>query len=92
MRIPVIRMGLMTCSAMTAVALIAPPAMAQDDKSGLEEIVVTAQKREQSVQDVPIAVTALSGDALAANRVTDVTDLTSLPCESWAQAERWLGL
>jgi iron complex outermembrane receptor protein len=40
--------------------------------------VVTAQKREQSVQDVPIAVTALAGDVLAANRVTDVTDLTSL--------------
>lgn len=45
---------------------------------GLEEIIVTAQKREQSVQDVPIAVTALTGDALVANRVTNVTDLSGL--------------
>ena len=28
----------------------------------LEEVVVTAQKRAQSLQDVPIAVSALSGD------------------------------
>ncbi len=30
----------------------------------LEEIVVTAQKREQSLQDVPISITAWSGDQL----------------------------
>ena len=34
------------------------PAHAQ--QGGLEEIVVTAQKREQSLQDAPIAVTAFS--------------------------------
>lgn len=36
---------------------------AQDDFA-LEEIVVTAQKREQSLQDVPISITAVSGDRL----------------------------
>jgi len=45
---------------------------------GLAEIIVTAQKREQSLQDVPIAVTALGGEALAANRVTNVSDLSGL--------------
>jgi iron complex outermembrane receptor protein len=45
---------------------------------GLEEIVVTAQKREQNLQDVPIAVTAITGDTLAANRVVNVTDLSGL--------------
>jgi len=37
--------------------------VAQDDFA-LEEIVVTAQKREQSIQDVPISITAVSGDRL----------------------------
>ena len=41
----------------------------------LEEVVVTAQKREQSIQDVPISVSALSSEDLAANLVTDVFDL-----------------
>lgn len=54
------------------------PAWAQDRAEGLEEIIVTAQKREQSLQDVPIAITALGGEALQANRVVNVTDLSGL--------------
>ena len=30
----------------------------------IEEVVVTAQKREQSLQDVPISITALSGERI----------------------------
>jgi iron complex outermembrane receptor protein len=45
---------------------------------GVQEIVVTAQKRQQRLQDVPIAITALTGDALAANRVQNVSDLSGL--------------
>ena len=41
----------------------------------LEEVVVTAQKREQSIQDVPISITAISGESLQANIVQDVYDL-----------------
>ena len=41
----------------------------------LEEVVVTAQKREQSIQDVPISITAISGDSLQNNIVQDVYDL-----------------
>lgn len=50
-----------------AVALWAAPAMAQGasaDSDGIEEIVVTAQKRAQSLQDVPMAISAVSGDTL----------------------------
>ena len=39
-------------------------ATAQDELLVLEEVIVTAQKREQSLQDVPISVTALSGDTI----------------------------
>lgn len=45
---------------------------------GLEEIVVTAQRREQSQQTVPVAVTAIAADVLTVNRVASVMDLASL--------------
>ncbi len=64
-----------------ALALSAPTlAMAAEAESPntLAEIVVTAQKRAQNLQDVPIAVTALSQDSLQANRVVNVQDLNGL--------------
>lgn len=42
----------------------------------LEEIVVTAQKREQSLQDVGISVSAFSGDQMKALGVTNTTEIT----------------
>ena len=45
---------------------------------GLDEIVVTAQRREQRLQDVPIAVTALTGNVLQANRIQTIADLTGV--------------
>jgi iron complex outermembrane receptor protein len=51
---------------------------APDPSNTLAEIVVTAQKREQSLQDVPVAVTALGHEALQTNRVTSVLDLNNL--------------
>lgn len=54
--------------------LLAASALAAQQPT-LEEIVVTAQKREQSLMDVPISVTAVGAEALAANLVTDIYDL-----------------
>ncbi|WP_374573739.1 TonB-dependent receptor [Phenylobacterium sp.] len=47
------------------------------DTSGLqvEEVVVTANKRKESLQDVPIAVTAITAETAAAVGVTDVSSL-----------------
>jgi len=75
-----LRFRLMAGTAMTAAALVASPVLAEEaaDTSGLGIIIVEAQKRVQSVQNVPIAVTALGGEALQANRVVNVTDLSSL--------------
>ena len=66
-------------TSLTAI-LLTTPAFAQDaeEVSGLQEIIVTAQKREQSLQDVPIAVSAVTGESLAANRVTNVIDLSAM--------------
>ena len=74
------RTGLWLTSALTAAALLPSQAFAQDaaDEGGLEEIIVTAQKREQSVQDVPIAVTAVNEASLQANRIYTVNDLSSI--------------
>ncbi|MBR9912753.1 MAG: TonB-dependent receptor [Gammaproteobacteria bacterium] len=41
----------------------------------LEEVVVTAQKREQSLQDVPTSMKVMSGDEFEANKITDGFDL-----------------
>ena len=42
--------------------------------AGLEEIVVTAQKREEHLQDVPIPVSAISADALTGSNQVKLTD------------------
>ena len=44
----------------------------------LEEIIVTAQKREQDIQNVPIAITAFTTETLRAKGVTDINALTNL--------------
>jgi iron complex outermembrane recepter protein len=65
-------------------ALIVSPALAQDapaedtaseDDGGLTEIVVTAQKRSQNLQDVPASVSAFSAEDLQTRGVTETSDL-----------------
>jgi iron complex outermembrane recepter protein len=75
-RLDSIARGLAATASLVALALAAP-AVAQDtgqdaapDTAEAEdvapgEIIVTAQKREQRLQDVPLAVTAISGDKIA---------------------------
>ncbi len=52
-----------------------PPAA---DEASLAEITVTAQKRSQNIQDVPIAITAFSEDALRAKGITDLHGVSAL--------------
>lgn len=57
----------------------AAPAMAQDAPVAEEnstEVVVTARRRAESLQDVPLAVTAISGAQLEATGAADITVLT----------------
>ncbi|QNQ10872.1 TonB-dependent receptor plug domain-containing protein [Sphingomonas alpina] len=48
---------------------------AQSEGPQLEDIIVTARKREESLQNVPIAVTAFSGNALRDGQITDLSAL-----------------
>ncbi|UKK82801.1 TonB-dependent receptor [Sphingopyxis sp. BSN-002] len=56
-----------------ALAQEAPPADGSSASDG--DIVVTAQRREQSLLDVPLAVTALGGDTLAERGITNSAQL-----------------
>ncbi|PXA99300.1 TonB-dependent siderophore receptor [Nostoc sp. 3335mG] len=62
-------------------ALIATTAHAQDappEAEGLEEIVVTAQRSDQRLQDVPVAVSAVSAETIERLAVTSPQDLNRL--------------
>ena len=64
------------CAGISAGILLASPAYSEESSAGmLEEIIVTAQKRAESLQDVPISITALSGDQLAKRQVRGPEDL-----------------
>jgi len=53
-----------------------PPAPEESEPApeivGLDEVIVTAQKRQQSLQDVPLSVSAFSGDMLKEGRMADI--------------------
>ena len=53
--------------------LLSPATLVWAQGSALEEVIVTAQKREESIQDVGIAITAFSGEQLDALGITDST-------------------
>lgn len=61
------------------VAVQAEERMATQSPRGLEEVVVTAQKREESVQDVPIAVTAMSGGQIEDTHGMTLEDVGEVP-------------
>src|SRR5512134_469018 len=61
-------------AAVTAALVPTTRVLAQGE--GLEEILVTAQRREQSLQDVPISVTAITGEAIEQGGFSDVEDLS----------------
>lgn len=70
-------MRLISILALTS-ALVAPAAaFAADAAPTADEIVVTARKREESLKDVPIAVTALAGDDLRDRQVLAVKDIAA---------------
>ena len=69
-------------------ALLAPSAMAQAAPAAdaPTDIVVTAQKRSERLQDVPLAVTALSGETLANRQINDTAALVgAVPSLSYQQ-------
>lgn len=59
-------------------AVLAAGAASAQTEGGLEEVVITAQKRVATLQDVPVAVTAVSGETIENNQIRDAKDLQQL--------------
>jgi iron complex outermembrane receptor protein len=77
--------GTFLASVATTCMLIAPPALGQDNTqdddsaaSGLEDIVVTARKRAESAQDVPVVVAAFDSAAIERRAIAGIEDITSV--------------
>ena len=58
-------------------AISLPAGAQQDDMSGIvfEEVVVTATKREQTLQEIPVAVSVVQSADIQESQVLDVKDL-----------------
>lgn len=70
---------------------VATPVIAQDaaeaDNAG-DEIIVTARRREESLQDVPVAVSAFSGEALEMRGALDLTDVGNITPNTTLETSR----
>ena len=67
------RFQISTLSAAVAATLISGYATAQ--QSALEEVIVTATRRAESIQDIPINITALGSDLLERERISSLADI-----------------
>lgn len=77
------RFKIMLATTVAAIALTSGTALAQDSQTGepasqIDDVVVTARKREERLQDVPIAVTAVTGETLEREQINLVKDVAAL--------------
>jgi len=92
-----IRAGLMRNGLPLATTVLAatPVAMAQqaDTQGGLEEIIVTAQKREESLQNVPLSIQAIGTERMEQLKINDFQDYVKfLPSVSFTSLGPGFGL
>src|SRR5215472_12282816 len=67
-----------TFVAMGPAAAVAEEARAAPSAAGVQDIVVTARKRAEHIQQVPMSISAFSGETLQARGVNDVLDLPKI--------------
>ena len=69
------RSALLAGSILAALPMAAPAALAQDGDQIDDVVTVTARRREESLQDVPLSVTAYSGEQLETIGAVDITTI-----------------
>jgi iron complex outermembrane receptor protein len=69
------RLALIVSALGAGAAWVPQASMAQ---AALEEVIVTAQKRDETLQDVPITITALTAEKLEKSNFTSVNDLPAM--------------
>nr|WP_315458699.1 TonB-dependent receptor [uncultured Sphingorhabdus sp.] len=89
--VSMIRAALLSSIALSSVGLGAPvwaqDAMAEEAGSA-DEIIVTARRREESLQDVPIAVSAFSGESLEMRGALDLTEIGNITPNTTLETSR----
>ncbi|WP_397578862.1 TonB-dependent receptor [Sphingorhabdus sp.] len=88
--ISMIRAALLASIAVSGLAMTAP-VMAQEEATSAErgdEIIVTARRREENLLDVPIAVSAFSGEALELRGALDLTDIGNITPNTTLETSR----
>ena len=71
-----------------AVAITLATVSAMTSAQVLEEVIVTAQKRSESLQDVAVSITAVDGDILQAMGMRTTTDLAQITPNMSIQSDR----
>ncbi len=74
--------SLLLSAGAVGIAAVSIPALAQEEAEGrglmLEEIVVTARKRDENLQDIPVAINAFTADDIREAGITSLEDISSL--------------
>ena len=78
LKLALLSMTLLSVAPGLAFAADATAAAQTDAAATSDVVVVTAQKRAENIQDVPLSIAAVSGAAMQAKGVNDVTDLQKL--------------
>lgn len=89
-KISIIRAALLASIAVSGLAVTAP-VMAQEaaaSADNIDEIIVTARRREENLFDVPIAVSAFSGEALELRGALDLTDIGNITPNTTLETSR----
>ena len=71
--IPALPLSVLTAAVLSATATLVP--MHAHAELVMEEVTVTARKREESLQDIPVAANVFSAEALEMRNATDVSDV-----------------